>query len=134
MYHLLFQQYPRRIQINLLVSDFILIKKKCSWYDKIILIFFFNNYFPKTDDKARRVKFSEIATQTVTLTNLLTGLSSNLLNSIPYVDQNVVTTPNNNLNNISISNVNNNKSTNETTTTTTNGAPVQVNTIVDTGL
>lgn len=87
--------------------------------------------FPETDDKARRVKFSEIATQTVTLTNLLTGLSSSLLNNIPYVDQNVVTTPNNNLNNLN--NVNNNKSTNETTTTT-NGAPIQVNAIVDTGL
>lgn len=57
-------------------------------------------------------------------------MSSSLLNNIPYVDQNVVTTPNNYLNNVS--NVNNNKSTNETTTT--NGAPIQVNTIVDTSL
>lgn len=65
----------------------------------------------------------------MTLTNLLTGLSSSLLNNIPYVDQNVVTTPNNNLNNIN--NVNNNKSTNETTT---NGAPIQVNAVVDTSL
>lgn len=97
----------------------------------LIVLFKKNTFFfPETDDKARRVKFSEIATQTVTLTNLLTGLSSSLLNNIPYVDQNVVTTPNNNLNNIS--NVNNNKSTNETTTT--NGAPIQVNAIVDTTL
>lgn len=59
-------------------------------------------------------------------------MNSNLLNNIPFVDQNIVTTPNNNLNNIS-SNVNNNKSTNETTTTT-NGAPMQVNAIVDTSL